>query len=165
MHVAVHLHQPGSAGGWPAGWKPGRRPALSATPAGSESPKAWISHRQANTFAPMSILGASDSAKDFDRGASSFETTQWSIVLDAAQEQDSVRARSALEALCRTYWRPLFSYVRCRGYSSPDAQDLVQGFFARILERKDLQSVRKERGRFRSYLLGALKYFSINEWK
>jgi RNA polymerase sigma factor (sigma-70 family) len=94
----------------------------------------------------------------------SFETTQWSVVLAASQEIDSLRARAALEALCRNYWFPLFACARRHGYSAADAQDLVQGFFARILERRDLQSVRKERGRFRSYLLSALKNFMANEW-
>jgi RNA polymerase sigma factor (sigma-70 family) len=95
----------------------------------------------------------------------SFETTHWSVVLAARGVEDSAPARAALETLCRTYWFPLFTYVRRQGYSSADAQDLVQGFFARLLARKDLHAVRQERGRFRSYLLGALKNFLVNEWK
>jgi len=99
------------------------------------------------------------------RARGSFETTHWSIVLAAGDEPDSSRAGAALETLCRTYWWPLFVHVRRQGYGDADAQDLVQGFFARILARKDLQAVRRERGRFRSYLLAALKNFLINEWK
>jgi len=95
----------------------------------------------------------------------SFETTHWSVVLAAGQDSDHDRADSALETLCRSYWFPLFAYVRRSGYQTADAQDLVQGFFARILERKDLQAVRRERGRFRSYMLAALKNFMASEWR
>jgi RNA polymerase sigma-70 factor (ECF subfamily) len=105
---------------------------------------------------------AESAAYDLGKRAS-FETTQWSVVLAAGQE--SAKARPALEALCRAYWLPLFVFVRRRGYAVSDAQDLVQGFFARILERNDLAAVRKERGRFRSYLLGALKNHLVNDWK
>lgn len=106
---------------------------------------------------------SSEAADEVANGRASFETTHWSIVLDAAQEHDAAKARTALETLCRTYWHPLFAYLRYRGYKAPDAQDLVQGFFARLLARKDLQAVRKERGRFRSYLLAGLKHFILNE--
>lgn len=95
----------------------------------------------------------------------SFETTHWSVVLAAGQDADQARADAALETLCRIYWFPLFAYVRRRGYQTADAQDLVQGFFARILERKDLHAVRRERGRFRSYMLAALKNFMASEWR
>jgi RNA polymerase sigma-70 factor (ECF subfamily) len=94
-----------------------------------------------------------------------FETTHWSLVLAAGEDPDSSRARDALETLCRTYWKPLYIFVRGQGYGDADAKDLVQGFFARVLARRDLQAVRKERGRFRSYLLAALKNFLVNEWK
>lgn len=95
-----------------------------------------------------------------------FETTQWSVVLRAAgEDENSAEARTALDSLCRCYWQPLLGYVQRQGYSSADAQDLVQGFFARILARRDLQAVRRERGRFRSYLLAALKNFMVNDWK
>ena len=107
-------------------------------------------------------VSAESAADDLGQRAS-FETTQWSVVLAAGQE--STKAGPALEALCRAYWLPLFVFVRRRGYATPDAQDLVQGFFARILERNDLAAVRKERGRFRSYLLGALKNHLVNDWK
>ena len=69
-----------------------------------------------------------------------------------------------MEKLCTTYWYPLYAFVRRRGHSAHDAQDLTQGFFARLLEKKDLASVDRARGRFRSFLLAALDHFLINEW-
>jgi RNA polymerase sigma factor (sigma-70 family) len=86
-----------------------------------------------------------------------FTTTHWSVVLQA--QGDSPAAQEALEKLCRTYWWPLYGYVRRQGYSPEEAQDLTQGFFALILERKDLDAVRQEKGRLRSYLLTSLKNF------
>ncbi len=95
-----------------------------------------------------------------------FDTTHWSLVL-AAQvgDMDRTRVRQALEELCRAYWYPLYAFVRHRGHSAEDAQDLTQAFFARILETRGLATADPERGRFRSYLLGALKHFLANEWK
>jgi RNA polymerase sigma-70 factor (ECF subfamily) len=92
-----------------------------------------------------------------------FVTTQWSVVL-AAQGQ-SAAADEALEKLCRTYWRPLYAFVRREGRNVEEAQDLTQAFFARLLERRDLDAVRREKGRLRSYLLVALKNFLANEWQ
>src|SRR5262249_40944163 len=69
----------------------------------------------------------------------------------------------ALEKLCRIYWRPIYSFVRREGASPEEAQDLTQGFFAHLLERRDLRTVRKEKGRLRSYLLTALKHFVADE--
>jgi RNA polymerase sigma-70 factor (ECF subfamily) len=84
----------------------------------------------------------------------------------AAQPDDvsQTRAREALEELCRAYWYPLYAFVRSRGYSAADAQDLTQAFFTRILETGGFASADRERGRFRSYLLGAMKHFLANEW-
>lgn len=90
-------------------------------------------------------------------GANAFVTTQWSVVL-AAQER-SPAAEAALEKLCRTYWWPLYGFVRRHGNSPEEAQDLTQGFFAMLLERRDFESVRREKGRLRSYLLVSLKNF------
>jgi RNA polymerase sigma factor (sigma-70 family) len=89
--------------------------------------------------------------------ANAFVTTQWSVVL-AAQER-SPAAEAALEKLCRTYWWPLYGFVRRQGSSPEEAQDLTQGFFAMLLERRDFESVRREKGRLRSYLLVSLKNF------
>ena len=73
------------------------------------------------------------------------------------------RHREALEKLCRTYWRPIYGYVRRHGAGTEDAEDLTQGFFALLLERKDLNTVRKEKGRLRSYLLASVKHFLADE--
>ena len=92
-----------------------------------------------------------------------FQDTHWSVVL-AAGATESSRATAALEALCRTYWPPLYAFIRRRGHSPEEAQDLTQEFFARFLKRNDLASTSAERGRFRTFLLAALKRFLINEW-
>src|SRR2546422_3517111 len=87
-----------------------------------------------------------------------FTTTHWSVVLGARQS-DAPQAAAALEKLCRTYWYPLYAYLRRRGYGEHDAQDLTQGFFAHLFERDWLRGVAKEKGRFRSFLLASLNYF------
>ena len=92
-----------------------------------------------------------------------FLTTHWSVVLSAGGS-DSTQARDALAKLCQVYWRPLYAYVRRRGYSSHDAEDLTQGFFARILERHDVAGVDPTKGRFRSYLLAAMNHYMSDEW-
>ncbi len=94
-------------------------------------------------------------------GPAAFTTTHWSVVLEAQGE--SPAAQEALEKLCRIYWRPIYSFLRRQGISADDAQDLTQGFFALLLERRDLRTVRKEKGRLRSYLLSALKHFLVDE--
>src|SRR2546423_11275484 len=86
-----------------------------------------------------------------------FTTTRWSVVLTAQGE--SPAADEALEKLCRTYWWPLYGFVRRSSYNPEEAQDLTQGFFALLLERRDLDVVRREKGRLRSYLLVSLKNF------
>lgn len=98
-------------------------------------------------------------------GPRHFATTHWSLVGAASPDQVSqTRAREALEKLCRAYWYPLYAFVRSRGYSAVDAQDLTQAFFARFIETNGFASADRERGRFRSYLLGAMKHFLANEW-
>lgn len=86
-----------------------------------------------------------------------FTTTHWSVVLQAQGESQA--AQEALERLCRTYWWPLYGYVRRQGYNLEEAQDFTQGFFALLLKRKDFNAVRQEKGRLRSYLLTSLKHF------
>jgi RNA polymerase sigma factor (sigma-70 family) len=95
------------------------------------------------------------------RGGVAFTTTHWSVVLEAQGE--SPATQEALEKLCCIYWRPIYSFIRRQGVAPPDAEDLTQGFFASLLEHGNLDAVRKERGRLRSYLLGALKYFLADE--
>jgi RNA polymerase sigma factor (sigma-70 family) len=98
-------------------------------------------------------------------GPRQFTTTHWSLV-DAAKpdEVSQTRAGAALEALCQAYWYPLYAFVRSRGYAAHDAQDLTQAFFTRIIETHGFASADRARGRFRSYLLGAIKHFLANEW-
>jgi len=93
-----------------------------------------------------------------------FATTHWTVVL-AAGKRSTPQADSALEQLCCSYWFPLYAYVRRRGYSKEDAEDLTQAFFARFLARNYLAGLSAERGRFRAFLLASLKHFLINDWK
>ena len=92
-----------------------------------------------------------------------FVTTHWSVVLSARQK-DSPESAAALETLCCTYWYPLYAYVRRQGHSPPDAQDLTQEFFARLLQKDYLKAAAREKGRFRTFLIVALKRFLANEW-
>ena len=92
-----------------------------------------------------------------------FTATHWSLVL-AARDGTSMQAARALEKLCRTYWYPLYAYVRRKGSSAHDAQDLTQGFFAHLLQRSFLENVGPQKGKFRSFLLAALNHFLSDEW-
>jgi len=92
-----------------------------------------------------------------------FVTTRWTMVLRAARA-DTTRARAALEDLCQAYWYPLYAYARRRGYSPHDAEDLTQGFFARILKLNSLAEVGRERGKFRAFMLAAMNHFISDEW-
>src|SRR6266404_3166119 len=92
-----------------------------------------------------------------------FATTHWSVVLTAGQAA-SPTAAAALEELCRTYWYPLYAFVRRKGHSPHDAQDLTQAFFARFLGKNYVAQADRERGRFRTYLLAALTHFLADEW-
>jgi len=96
-------------------------------------------------------------------GANCFVTTHWSVVL-SAQDKKSSKSDAALETLCRTYWFPLYAFVRRLGHAPHDAQDLTQEFFTRLLEKNYLKSAEREKGRFRTFLLVALKRFLANEW-
>lgn len=92
-----------------------------------------------------------------------FVTTRWSVVL-SARDKESPQSAAALEALCRSYWYPLYAFVRRQGHPPQDAQDLTQGFFARLLQKDYLQAAAREKGRFRTFLLVAVKRFLANEW-
>ena len=94
-------------------------------------------------------------------GPGAFTTTHWSVVLEA--QGKSPAAQAALENLCRTYRRPIYGFVRRQGTKPEEAKDITQGFSALILERKDFQSVRQQKGRLRSFLLASLKHFMMNE--
>lgn len=93
-----------------------------------------------------------------------FATTHWSVVRSAGQEP-SLLAEAALEQLCRAYWYPLYAYVRHRGYDADAAKDLTQEFFVRLLAKHRLREASRERGRFRSFLIGAMKNFLVDEWE
>jgi RNA polymerase sigma-70 factor (ECF subfamily) len=93
----------------------------------------------------------------------SFATTRWSVVLLAGRN-DTERAREALAKLCAGYWYPLYVYARRRGHPHADAQDLTQAFFARVLARQSLAAADPARGRFRSFILTAMKNFLADEW-
>jgi len=92
-----------------------------------------------------------------------FATTHWSVVLHAGDSQ-SPGAASAMEQLCRTYWYPLYVFVRRRGHSHEDASDLTQAFFAKFLEKRFLKSVEASLGKFRTFLLTSMTHFLANEW-
>jgi RNA polymerase sigma factor (sigma-70 family) len=94
-------------------------------------------------------------------GPVAFTTTHWSVVLEA--QGPTPAAQAALGKLCSTYWRPIYGFVRRQGVGPEEAKDLTQGFFALLLERRDLNTVRQEKGRLRSYLLTSLKHFMTNE--
>jgi len=89
-----------------------------------------------------------------------FATTHWSVVLEAQGE--SPAAQKALEKLCRTYWRPLYGFVRRQGLAPEDAQDAVQEFFAGLLRRQNFRTIRQEKGRLRSFFLASVKNFLAN---
>jgi RNA polymerase sigma-70 factor (ECF subfamily) len=92
-----------------------------------------------------------------------FATTHWTAVL-AAGRRSAPQADVALEELCRTYWYPLYAYVRRRGHTREDAEDLTQSFFARFLEKNYLDGLNGERGKFRAFLLASMNHFLSNEW-
>src|SRR5213592_306360 len=106
-------------------------------------------------------MNGSSGIQSANGGAMPFTTTHWSVVLEAQGETPA--AQRALEILCRTYWRPLFGFVRRHGLGREEAQDLVQEFFTRLLEHRNLDAVRREKGRLRSYLLVSLKRFLATE--
>lgn len=105
-----------------------------------------------------------DSSPLGGRGAQDFATTQWSLVL-VAGDGDRQEAQQALATLCEAYWLPLYAYVRRRVPDRAEAQDLTQSFFGELLEKNFVASARPERGRFRAFLLTALKHFLSKEWE
>ena len=93
-----------------------------------------------------------------------FPNTRWSVVL-AATQRPSPESAAALEAICHAYWYPLYAYVRRCGHSAHDAQDLTQGFFCRLLEKRWLDSAKRDKGKLRTFLIVALKNFMSKEWR
>jgi len=95
--------------------------------------------------------------------ASCFATTHWSVVLAAGG--NSPESAVALEQLCRTYWYPLYAYLRRTGRTAHDAQDLTQAFFAELFRKDYFRAADRQRGKFRSFLLTALRHFVVHEWE
>jgi RNA polymerase sigma factor (sigma-70 family) len=95
-------------------------------------------------------------------GQPQFQTTSWSLVLDAAS--NSSEAREALEALCQIYWKPVYAFIRRKGHDPDKAQDLTQEYFARLIEKNYLEHADRTRGRFRSFLLVSVRNFLANQW-
>ena len=96
-------------------------------------------------------------------GGAPFQTTHWTVVLQAGEEDADESARKALAVFSETYWPPLYTFVRRRGYSPTDAQDLVQGFFEHLLKQKTLSRADREKGRLRTFLLGSLQNFLLKQ--
>ena len=117
--------------------------------------KFWL--RESILLSPENPTQTSNAAGDV------FATTRWTVVL-AAGHRGAPQADAALEELCRTYWYPLYAYVRRQGHSREDAEDLTQAFFARLLEKNYLEGISTEKGKFRAFLLVAVKRFLANEW-
>jgi RNA polymerase sigma-70 factor (ECF subfamily) len=96
-------------------------------------------------------------------GGAAFQTTQWTLVA-RAQQSDATATKKALSNFCEAYWPPLYAFLRHRGHASPEAQDLVQGFFAHLLEQNTLSRADQDKGRLRTFLLGSLQNFLFNEY-
>jgi RNA polymerase sigma-70 factor (ECF subfamily) len=110
----------------------------------------------------MGLMTATPQPNALRREAHWFTTTHWSVVL-AAEQDGSSEAAAALQNLCRTYWYPLYIFVRRLGHSPTDAQDLTQGFFAYLLEHHLVARADRQTGRFRSFLLGSVKHYLAHE--
>lgn len=112
----------------------------------------------------MSRMGRGSEGISAEAASSAkFQTTRWSIVL-AAAHRSGADSREALSTLCRLYWFPVYAYVRRRGFHHHQAADLAQGFFTSMIEGNTFRNADRERGKFRSYLLGALKHYLSHEW-
>jgi RNA polymerase sigma-70 factor (ECF subfamily) len=108
-------------------------------------------------------LGVKGTPGTLQEGGASFATTHWSVVAQSALT-DVPEAETALAKLCETYWAPIYSFVRRRGYAPPDAQDLTQSFFAYFLRTKAYTRTEQLQGKFRCFLLASVKHFLANEW-
>jgi DNA-directed RNA polymerase specialized sigma24 family protein len=105
-----------------------------------------------------------DTCQNAPEGRAWFTTTQWTVVLQAV-DSGSPEAARALAELCGAYWYPIYAFVRRKGHAPHDAQDLTQEFFARLIEKNSVGSADRSKGRFRSFLLGALEHFLAKEWR
>lgn len=125
--------------------------------------KVWYAAHSNNECIMANTANVTDSNVSATNQGGWFTTTHWSLILNA-RDPDSPQAIEALEKLCRSYWYPLYAYVRSRGLDQESAKDLTQGFFTRLLEKNYLSQVQREKGRFRSFLLASLKHFLSDEW-
>jgi RNA polymerase sigma factor (sigma-70 family) len=107
----------------------------------------------------MPEVGPTSGSKSAD-----FAATRWTLVLSAARGSQTPRAAAAMAELCRVYWYPLYAFIRRRGHGAQDAEDLTQEFFTRLLEKHFLAAANREKGRFRTFLLMAVKRFLANEF-
>jgi len=108
-------------------------------------------------------MSFSDDLLQPPNGGRGFATTHWSVVLRAGRG-DAAQAAEALEALCRTYWPPLYAFVRREGHAPEEAADLTQEFFSRLLADQSLESLDRSKGKFRSFLLASMKHLLAGEW-
>ena len=97
-------------------------------------------------------------------GGAFFQTTHWTVVMQSVKNEASDSAQQALAEFCESYWPPLYTFVRRRGYSTSDAQDLVQGFFVHLLSQNTLSRADRDKGRLRTFLLGSFQHFLANEY-
>jgi len=123
----------------------------------------WLDCPSNCFLADLRLCLMADSPDQLPEFAREFTTTHWSIVLEAGQS-NTPQSIEALGELCRTYWYPLYAFVRRKGHHPHDAQDLTQAFFARLLEKNYVAQADRERGRFRTYLLAALTHCLADEW-
>src|ERR1700750_616849 len=103
-------------------------------------------------------------AGTLQQAGAGFQTTHWTLVLRAREAQSETTAQKALSNFCEAYWPPLYAFLRHRGHASPEAQDLVQGFFAHLLEQNTLSRADQEKGRLRTFLLGSMQKFLCNDY-
>ena len=117
---------------------------------------------------PRSVKGVYQPMKPIpgtlQEGGAGFRTTHWTLVMRARETQSGTSAQKALSNFCEAYWPPLYAFLRHRGHASPEAQDLVQGFFGHLLEQNTLSRADEEKGRLRTFLLGSLQNFLYNEY-
>jgi DNA-directed RNA polymerase specialized sigma24 family protein len=98
------------------------------------------------------------------KGGAGFQSTHWTMVVQAGKSDPTETERKALSDFCEAYWPPLYTFLRLRGHSSPEAQDFVQGFFVHLLEQNTLSRANQKKGRLRTFLLGSLQNFLCNEY-
>lgn len=98
------------------------------------------------------------------RAGADFEATRWTDLRAVAVGRDPVKQRDALERLCRAYWKPIYAFIRRQGQAPDAARDLTQDFFHHLLRKERLKLVDQRRGRFRSFILAALRNFLASDW-